>query len=119
MSEIAVVTQKQDERRKHERIGVPQNAVIAQDKKGKLLGMVRQLARGGMLIEGDATGMKKGKKYTVTIVDASEGIKRKVDLVVRYVDDRHVGCEFERLNVDAAVELGILIGKYYSGQASV
>jgi hypothetical protein len=118
MSEIAVVTQKQDERRKHERIGVPQNAVIAQDKKGKLLGMVRQLARGGMLIEGDA-GMKKGKKYTVTIVDESEGIKRKVDLVVRYTDDRHVGCEFERLNVDAAVELGILIGKYYSGQSSV
>jgi hypothetical protein len=72
MSEIAVVTQKQDERRKHERIGVPQNAVIAQDKKGKLLGMVRQLARGGMLIEGNSTGMKKGKKYTVTIVDDSE-----------------------------------------------
>jgi hypothetical protein len=119
MSEIAVVTQKQDERRKHERIGVPQNAVIAQDKKGKLLGMVRQLGRGGMLIEGDPSAMKKGKKYTVTIVDDTERIKRKLELVVRYTDERHVGCEFQQLNVDAAVELGILIGKYYSGQSSL
>jgi hypothetical protein len=119
MSEIAVVTQKQDERRKHERVGVPQNAVIAQDKKGRLLGMVRQLGRGGMLIEGDPSALKKGKNYTVTIVDDTEAIKRKVDLVVRYTDDRHIGCEFEDLDVDAAVELGILIGKYYSGQSKV
>jgi hypothetical protein len=119
MADFSVVKAQIDERRKHERIGVPYEASVSVfDKKGKRAGVVRQLGRGGMMIEPD-TDFKKGKSYTLTIVDETEGIRRKVQLVVRYTDPRHVGCEFEDLDADTAVEIGILIGKYYSGKSSV
>jgi hypothetical protein len=119
MADFSVVQAKVDERRRFERIGVPYEAsVFVLDKKGKRAGVVRQLGRGGMMIEPEGE-FKKGKSYTLVIVDDSEGIRRKVDLVVRYADPRHVGCEFQKLDADAAVEIGILIGKYYSGKSSI
>jgi hypothetical protein len=119
MADFSVVPAKIDERRKFERIGVPFEASVSvRDKKGKHLGVVRQLGRGGMMIEPE-TEFKKGKSYSLTIVDDSEGIRCKVDLIVRYADQRCVGCEFENLSADTAVEIGILIGKYYSGKSSI
>src|SRR5262245_6848525 len=108
MADFSVVPMKVDERRKFERIGVPYEASVSvQDKRGKHAGVVRQLGRGGMMIEPE-TEFKKGKSYTLTIIDESEGIRCKVDLVVRYADQRYVGCEFENLSADTAVEIGIL-----------
>ena len=105
---------KVDERRKFERISVPLEAhVFLVDKKNKRLGIVRQLGRGGMMLE-PVSEFKKGKKYSVFLVEDSEGIRRKLEIVVRRADARQVGCEFVDLAPDAAVELGILIGKFYS-----
>jgi hypothetical protein len=119
MTDFRVIQAAVDERRRFERVSMPSEAgVIVLDRKGKRAGVVRQLARGGMMFEPE-TEFKKDKSYTVTIVDESERIRRKVDLVVRYCDPRFVGCEFKELDPDTAVEIGILIGKYYSGKSSL
>ena len=100
-------------RRRYERIDVQYSAqVYVTDQKGKRLGILRQLARGGCMIEPEKD-FKQGKKYNLVIVDGSENIKLNVKTIVRYADMRRVGMEFEDLDVDTAVEIGILIGKYY------
>ncbi len=113
-----VTQSKVDERRRFERIGVPSAAQLSvTDKKGNRLGVIRQLGRGGMMLETDSE-LKKDKSLTAVIVDEPEGIRRAVEMTVRYVDARFAGCEFDELSPDAAVEIGILIGKYYSGSTS-
>ena len=115
-SGFEVVTAKQDERRKFERISVPFEAgVTVLDTKGHYIATIRQLARGGVMLEPEME-FKAGKTYTIVIVDKSEDIRREVEIIVRYADARHVGCEFRDLSPDAAVEIGILMGKYYSGR---
>jgi c-di-GMP-binding flagellar brake protein YcgR len=101
------------ERRRYERVDLEYAAqVFVTDNKGKRLGVLRQLARGGCMLEPEKD-FKEGKKYTLIIVDASENLKLVVRAVARYADARRVGLEFENLDVDTAVEIGIIIGKYY------
>jgi hypothetical protein len=50
-------------------------------------------------------------------VDDTEGIKRPVPAVARYNTPQGIGFEFESLEPDAAVEIGVIIGKYYSATA--
>jgi hypothetical protein len=104
-----------DERRQFERIDVPFSAEVrVTDNKGRSLGTLRQVGRGGFLVEPEKNTFKKGKKYSVFIVDDTENIKRKVEAEVRYGDSRYVGFQFVDLSPDAAVEIGVIIGKYYS-----
>ncbi len=108
-----------EERRKFERVHIPEWAkVFVADVTGKKLGDVRMLGRGGMLLAIPG-GLPAGGRHTVYIVDASEGIRREVRIVVRYSMPGGVGCEFVDLEPDAAVEIGIIIGKYYSAQRAV
>src|SRR5690349_15336015 len=102
-----------DDRRRFERVTLPDWAkVYVTDGKGKRLGPVRVLARGGMLVE---TGeMEELSHHALVIVDDSEGIKREIKAVVRSSHPGGVGFEFDGLDPDAAVEVGVLIGKYYS-----
>jgi PilZ domain len=100
-------------RRKFERVDVDYSSqVYVTDDKGKRAGIVRQIGRGGFMVEPERE-FKDGKKYKLTIVDRSENIKLQVKAIVRYSDLRRVGFEFEDLSVESAVEIGILIGKYY------
>jgi hypothetical protein len=101
------------ERRRFERVDIAFKAKVrACDTKGKLLGVVRQIARGGIMLEPERE-FKKDKKYKLVISDESEKIRFHVNAVVRYASARHVGLEFQDLDADSAVDVGILIGKYY------
>jgi PilZ domain-containing protein len=104
------------ERRRFERVDVSFAAgVQVTDRKGKVMGVLRQLGRGGFMLEPEKA-VKPGKKYEVLIVDKGEGIRRAVTAVARYADARYAGFEFQNLDVDAAVDIGILIGKYYTSE---
>ena len=100
-------------RRKFERVDVTFTAqVYVTDDKGKRVGVLRQIGRGGFMLEPEKD-FKEGKKYKFIVVDRSENMKLNIKAVCRYGDMRRAGFEFDGLNVDLAVEIGILIGKYY------
>ena len=52
------------------------------------------------------------------IVDPTEGIQRNINCEVRYTEATGVGFAFDDLGPDSAVEIGVLIGKYYSAGKS-
>ncbi len=106
-----------DDRRKFERITLPESTkVFAHDAQGERLGRVRIIGRGGLLIEGRQS-FAPGSHHELVLVDDTEGIKRPVPAVARYVTPQGIGFEFESLEPDAAVEIGVIIGKYYSATA--
>jgi hypothetical protein len=115
MASMFSVKSLTSERRRYERVDV---AYVAQvhvtDDKGKRLGVLRQLSRGGFMLEPDAEKeFKEGKRHKVTLVDRSEHLRLPVKVIVRYADMRRAGFEFEELDMNSAIEIGTLIGKYY------
>ncbi len=103
-----------DERRKFERISIPPNARIhLRTPSGKEIGPVRILGRGGLMADTQES-FELGKKLELVIVDEAEGIHRKVSVFPRYRQGTGVGFEFHHLDADAAVEIGVMIGKHYS-----
>ena len=106
------------ERRRFERVDVAFSAgVQVIDRKGKVMGVLRQLGRGGFMLEPNKP-VKIGKKYELLIVDKSESVRREVTAVAHYADARYAGFEFQHLDVDAAVDIGILIGKHYASEVA-
>ncbi|SRR6266702_3819055 len=105
-----------DERRRFERIDIPESARLhVLDSTGRKLGKVKSLGRGGMLFTCDVPYMP-GSKQVFQICDYAEGVFRSVNAVVRYFTSRGVACEFEVLDTDAAVDIGVWIGKFYSSK---
>jgi hypothetical protein len=103
-----------DERRKFERIHIPNSAKIRLETvSAKAIGPVRMLGRGGFMVDTQES-FELGKKMDVVIVDEAEGIHRKVSAVPRYRQGQGLGFEFHHLDADAAVEIGVMIGRYYS-----
>lgn len=101
------------ERRRHERVEVSYAAQVhVTDDKGKRVGMLRQLSRGGFMIEPERD-FKEGKKHKLMLVDRGENIRLPVKVVVRYADIRHTGFAFDGLDIASASQIGTLIGKYY------
>lgn len=80
------------------------------------LGTVRILGRGGMLFSSNRD-LPTGSRQTLKISDTIEGIVRDVAAIIRYKSAEGIGCEFEKLDADTAVEIGVWIGKYYSSRA--
>ena len=108
-----------EQRRRFERVVMPRNSNLyvatANEKK---LGGVRMLGRGGLQVE-TTTQFKIEEAHTLVLVDKSEGIMRKVRGIVRNIAPGGlIGFEFENLDADAAVEIGVIIGKYYSATAA-
>jgi len=102
------------ERRRHERVSVaPGSRVYVTDAKGARLGKLRMIARGGLLLA-STQKFAKGKEISVHIVDEAEGIRCPVRAQVRYSGAEGVGLQFVDLDPGAAVEIGILIGKFYA-----
>jgi len=102
------------ERRRHERVSVaPGSQVYVTDAKGARLGKLRMIARGGLLLA-STQKFAKGKEISVHIVDETEGIRCPVRAQVRYSGAEGVGLQFVDLDPGAAVEIGILIGKFYA-----
>lgn len=106
-----------DDRRRFERVNMPDSAkVYVTDEQNGRLGAVKVLGRGGMLIKAERPLMA-GSHQGLFLVDDSEGIRRELHAVVRYNSDEGTGLEFENLEPDAAVEVGVIIGKYYAAGA--
>jgi hypothetical protein len=117
--EFTLKNAQADNRRKFERVDVNYSSqVYVTDDKGKRVGVLRQIGRGGFMLEPERE-FKEGKKLKLTIVDRSENISLQVKAVVRYADMRRVGFEFDGLSVDSAVDIGILIGKYYQNDSVI
>jgi hypothetical protein len=103
-----------DERRRFERIAIPEGAgVYCEDRFGRRLGPVRMLGRGGLLLQ-TQEHFRDGSIQQLTLVDQTEDIRRPVRLIVRYTQAAGVGFEFVGLDPDVAVEIGVIIGRYYS-----
>ncbi|HSA94043.1 MAG TPA: PilZ domain-containing protein [Terriglobales bacterium] len=102
------------ERRKFERVAIPESSgVFAADARGKRAGTVKMLGRGGMHLD-TTRRWPVGAKRLLVITDEREGIRRRVHTVVRYAGSTGVGLEFEKLTSEAAVEIGVIIGRYYT-----
>jgi hypothetical protein len=107
-------TYRGDEKRRFERVDIAPAQVEVLDGKGRQAGVLRQLARGGFSMQPQKTYRSGDTEvYDFTIHDAEEDIRADVQARLRFSDDQLAGFEFVDLNADAAVDIGILIGKYY------
>ncbi len=104
-------------RRKYERARIPESAgIYATDDRGKRIGTVRELGLGGMLVD-TTVGCHEGDMLSLILVDESEDIRRHVKTVSCYQAPGGVGFHFHTLEPQAAVEVGVIIGKHQSGKA--
>jgi hypothetical protein len=102
------------ERRRFERVDIAAEAqVIVYDVKGRKVGVLRQLARGGFMMEPEKDYSKDNKIYNFTIHEPREGISVTVNARARSAGEDYAGFEFVDLNPDAAVDIGLIIGTYY------
>jgi len=107
------------ERRKFERVSLPQSAKLSVESiSGEKMGLLRMLGRGGFQLETkDKYAVGDRKRFVIR--ESDEGIRREVEAVARNMAPGNlVGFEFHNLDADAAVEIGVIIGKYYSAAYS-
>jgi hypothetical protein len=103
------------EKRKYERVLLPaQSGAYIEDSTGKRIGALRVIGQGGLFCECDPRTYRAGEVVLLRIVDPSEGIERNLSCEVRYTEDKGIGFAFDDLGPDSAVEIGVIIGKYYS-----
>ena len=103
-----------DEKRRFERIDIrPEAQIVVLDKKGRKAGLLRQLARGGFAMEADKSYARDSKVHEFTIHEPSEDIRVDISARVRFAEGNLTGFEFVDLTPDSAVEVGVIIGKYY------
>lgn len=107
------MTENPQDRRKFERVTIPASArLYMTDTAGRKLGTIRMLGRGGFLLE-SKVDFQPGDRHHMMLVDEQEGIRRHLHVLVRYAASDGIGFEFERLEPDAAVDVGIVIGRFY------
>jgi hypothetical protein len=109
-----LLTRSSDAKRRFERIDVdPEAHIVALDGQGRVMGVLRQIARGGFSMTPDTPYEKDNTIHEFTIHEPEEDIRVPVRARIRSADDQLAGFEFVDLDADAAVDLGIIIGKYY------
>jgi hypothetical protein len=105
------------ERRKFERIDIALSKhVLVLDSKGKKVGTLRQLGRGGFMMQPEKVYPRDSKAHVFVIHEQEENIQVRISAKLRYSDPRTAGFEFVDLDAESAVEVGIIIGKYYEAQ---
>ncbi len=103
-----------DDRREFERIRIPESAkIFVRDSSGKKIGVMHTLGRGGMMVD-CPRDLTIGTRLKLTLADELEGQSCEVTSIVRYKTDEGYGCEFEKLDVESAVEVGVWMGRFYS-----
>jgi len=101
-----------DERRKFERIDIPAaKQILVLDSKGKTAGVLRQLGARRLYDRARARFPRDSKLHHFLIHEQEEQLLISIGARVRYSDPRWTGFEFVDLDAEAAVEIGILIGK--------
>ncbi len=103
-----------DEQRRFERIDIkPEAQIVVLDIRGKKAGLLRQLARGGFSMVPDKPYPRDNTIYEFTIHEPEEDIRVQISARIRSVDEQIAGFEFVDLDPNSAVDIGIIIGKYY------
>lgn len=116
MSKTKPHERSSSEQRRFERVDIVRSAhVTVLGADGEKVGMLLQLGRGGFMMEPQKPYTKDGKTHQLTIHEPDEEINVEVQARVLYSDPRFVGFEFVELDPNAAVEIGIIIGKHYEG----
>jgi hypothetical protein len=106
-----------ENRRNYERVQIPEAAgIYVIEDGGKRLGPVRELGLGGMLVD-TKLACREGDMLSLVLVDESQGIHRHVKTVSCYKTAEGVGFHFHTLEPQAAVEVGVIIGKHQSAKA--
>ena len=107
------------ERRYYSRVVIPPTAnMFADDDHGNRLGRIRMLGRGGFLLETNRR-FPADETLIINLVAERDGVRRQLKAVQRYTNPYgDVGFEFQLLEGDAALEIGGLVGKYFSSPAT-
>jgi hypothetical protein len=106
--------QNPEERRRFERVDITHQAqVLVLDAKGSRAGVLRQLARGGFMMEPEKHYNEDSKIFSFTIHEPTEDIRVRVDARLRFSDQQYAGFEFVDLDPQSAENIGLIIGKYY------
>lgn len=107
------------ERRRFERVDIAQSSqVLVLEADGRRVGVLRQIGRGGFMMATEKTYGKDDQTHKLTIYEPSEKIEVEFHARVVYSHASLVGFEFVDLDPNAAVEVGIIIGKYYEHEKS-
>ncbi len=107
-----------DERRRFERMRLGETAqILAISDDGKRLGTVRALGAVGLLLE-TSEAFAEGSPHHLLLVDESENVRLEVTAVARLSTPDGVIFDFRALSVEAAVQIGFLIGKYRAARRS-
>ena len=108
-----------NERRRFERVDIGHSSEVAVlEEQGKRVGVLRQIGRGGFMMEPHQAYSKDNKIHKLTIHEPGEKIRVVVHARVAYANSSLVGFEFVDLDANAAVDVGIIIGKYYEHEKS-
>jgi hypothetical protein len=103
-----------EERRKFDRVKLPASAAVyALDEDGKRLGRVLKLGPGGLVLETSAP-LVEGSPHHIVLVEEGEHIRRSFVVVVRFRSPEGIALEFRAVDIEAAIDIGIIIGKYSS-----
>jgi hypothetical protein len=103
-----------EERRKFDRVRLPASAgVYALDEDGKRLGRVLKIGAGGLVLE-TAAQLAEGSPHHIVLVEESEHIRRPLVVVFRFRSPEGIVLEFRAVDIEAAIDIGIIIGKYSS-----
>lgn len=106
--------QNPEERRRFERVDINHQAqVLVLDAKGSKTGVLRQLARGGFMMEPEKHYTEDSNIYSFTIHEPTEDIRVRVNARLRFSDQQYAGFEFVDLDPQSAENIGLIIGKYY------
>ncbi|MGI9104131.1 MAG: PilZ domain-containing protein [Terriglobales bacterium] len=108
-----------EERRQFDRVQIPASArVHAEDAEGNRLGRIVMLGRGGCQVQ---TSRRFPPDVTMPLVIVAEldGIRRHVSAIHRFtLPNGEAGFEFQGIEPEAAVEIGVLVGKYFPADAA-
>lgn len=117
MSQHTSDNKRADDKRRFERVNIASEAqVLVFDAKGRKAGVLRQLARGGFMMEPEKDYSKDTKIYNFTIHEPKEDIRVSVNARARSAGDDYAGFEFVDLGPEAAVNIGHIIGSYYENE---
>jgi len=102
------------ERRFFDRVQIPAQAnIFIEDDQGNRLGRVSMLGRGGFLLNTERR-FPALEPLNMIFVAEHDGVRRSLNAVQRYTSPSgEVGFEFQELEPSAAVEIGVLLGKYF------
>ena len=104
------------ERRRHERIGIPEDAKITVwDASGAPVGHVCQLSKGGMRIRvfPGEDWLRQGEDYVFIMKNATQDRCFSAWMVVRNFNGREAGCEFQNMDPQVAAQVSEIMGVYY------